>query len=631
MKRFFTVLVISFSVCFLSNAQNEQDNIRERAIAQLDYCITSLSNITTAKSAVVFEHERDQLMNNVAFKSTIGLPEINNFQRTLLSSLNNMNLTAQESQIIRESYNIEKNNMMWNAFSNALTPAIVPSGSGNKKEQFFNVAFNAVLTLARAGVEYMSASNDLEKEEMNSLWKIHKDYSINCNVLLSDAHTLYCKLIGIIKEDKNMTRINQAKKFSAIILEKDSAKRLRKLKDNKEEFMHMIPFYYYVGMAYLDNGNYERAKANFDVYVNKSYKAKVLLKDEKLGCIALARLANENNLSKEQIAKLIKEVKAHLPNNGAAILNCAIEYINKLNNPKEAFDLLREGIDDSDVTNKDMMLMFVANNMEQLKKIPSTFKDMTSALNTCDELSINSVLAYKYHELGNKLNGDLTKYISLKEPIGKPWGGIKLWGDYEFKPTFDIEISRKYSFSQNKIHIYKEVVDNGIKNIFQYAILNKDGVSKEEIQDNVKFFKRYSDWIPLYFKQIDNNGNYILRQDIDYDAILNAEIPGLGNASDRTNDDFNDIYAFCKKHEPQNEKMYEIEVEQMGGTAKKVGEKIEFTGTKLHYKPSAPNPKYNRLLKIILDGPCKTIITYMIDESKESKFKLLSIKSEKQK
>lgn len=63
MKHSFKKLVIALSFCLLlagsAFAQSTQNVQKENVIAQMNYCINSLTNIIHNKSMLVLEHESD--------------------------------------------------------------------------------------------------------------------------------------------------------------------------------------------------------------------------------------------------------------------------------------------------------------------------------------------------------------------------------------------------------------------------------------------------------------------------------------------------------------------------------------------------------------------------------------------
>lgn len=77
-----TLAIIFFNVSY-TFAQSDKDMV----IAQMNYCITTLTNIVHNKSMTVLEHESDQLLNNLTMEQIIGLYEINDFRIELLDAV----------------------------------------------------------------------------------------------------------------------------------------------------------------------------------------------------------------------------------------------------------------------------------------------------------------------------------------------------------------------------------------------------------------------------------------------------------------------------------------------------------------------------------------------------------------
>ena len=80
MKKCFIILsflTLSIGTCFSQANTNLQ---KENIIAQMNYCINSLTNIIHNKSMSVLEHESDQILNNLTIEQIIGLYEINDFR-----------------------------------------------------------------------------------------------------------------------------------------------------------------------------------------------------------------------------------------------------------------------------------------------------------------------------------------------------------------------------------------------------------------------------------------------------------------------------------------------------------------------------------------------------------------------
>lgn len=89
-------LAIIFSNASYASAQSEKDMV----IAQMNYCITTLTNIVHNKSMTVLEHESDQLLNNLTMEQIIGLYEINDFRIELLDAVSRFEITEEERALL---------------------------------------------------------------------------------------------------------------------------------------------------------------------------------------------------------------------------------------------------------------------------------------------------------------------------------------------------------------------------------------------------------------------------------------------------------------------------------------------------------------------------------------------------
>ncbi len=125
MKAVALTLAIIFSNVSYTFAQSDKDMV----IAQMNYCITTLTNIVHNKSMTVLEHESDQLLNNLTMEQIIGLYEINDFRIELLDAVSRFEITEEERALLRRLQSIKRDNMKWAALSNALDPTMLLTGN----------------------------------------------------------------------------------------------------------------------------------------------------------------------------------------------------------------------------------------------------------------------------------------------------------------------------------------------------------------------------------------------------------------------------------------------------------------------------------------------------------------------
>lgn len=130
LRKIVLIMVVVFltKTIYLS-AQPDKDMV----IAQMNYCITTLTNIIHNKSMAVLEHESDQLLNNLTMEQIIGLYEINDFRIELLDAVSRFEITEEERALLRRLQSIKRDNMKWTALSNALNPTMLLTGGAGRE------------------------------------------------------------------------------------------------------------------------------------------------------------------------------------------------------------------------------------------------------------------------------------------------------------------------------------------------------------------------------------------------------------------------------------------------------------------------------------------------------------------
>ena len=270
----------------------------------------------------LLEHEIDQLLNNLTMEQVVGLYEVQSFRSEMIEKISALQITEEERELMKRVQEMKRENLLYQSIANSLNPTLLLTGGGNSSKQ---LAFMAIITVARTAVEYKSASNEADIEELQAMWKYRKEDLKNFADLRKDALELVYHLFQKyrLNESERLTEATSTL-FSQIIAESDPHTRIRKLLDNYSTFASMADYYYYLGMAYVDAGNYDEGKGYLNRYLALYQKAPIFRYDEKSGCIALTKLALDNNLSSEEIIRFVKIALDNLPNNGPAIIQCAL-------------------------------------------------------------------------------------------------------------------------------------------------------------------------------------------------------------------------------------------------------------------------------------------------------------------
>lgn len=413
-------LAIIFSNASYASAQSEKDMV----IAQMNYCITTLTNIVHNKSMTVLEHESDQLLNNLTMEQIIGLYEINDFRIELLDAVSRFEITEEERALLRRLQSIKRDNMKWAAISNALNPTMLLTGNAGPG-MGYQLAFQTLLTTARSAVEYKTMQGEQNIEELRAMWDLRKEDLNTINdvrkTALSIVFSLYNKYH--LSENDRLTEAT-ANLFSNYISDPDAAKRVRLLEDHRKTYEQIAEYYYHLGMGYVDLGQYDKAKPNFVAYLNMYKKAPILRYDEKSGCIALTRLSYEKNLSNKEKEQLINIALQNLPSNSAAVLQCAMVYLYELKDEKKGFDLIRMGIDDPNASDHNLLFMAAAKLLPMMAKYPVLNMNIQASFSKNSGINFDSYITFLINAKENAWE-NISKIISFNDVSYRKW--YHLW------------------------------------------------------------------------------------------------------------------------------------------------------------------------------------------------------------
>ena len=523
-------IFLSFISCLLCAQPAYVKNAvsKELAISQMNYCINSITNVIHYKSMPLLEHEIDQLLNNLTMEQIVGLYEVQSFRSTMIEKISALQITEEEKEVMKRVQEMKRENLLYQSISNSLNPTLLLTGGGNNAKQ---LTFMAIVSVARTVVEYKSASNEANIEELQAMWKYRKADLENFAELRQKALDLVYDLFqkyGLNESD----RLTEATStlFSQIIAEEDPHARIRKLLDNRHTFQGTADYYYYLGMAYTDIDNYSTGKKYLDQYLAMYAKAPIFRYDEKTGCIALSRLALENELSRSEVINLVNTAINNLPNNGPALIQ-AVLALNNIGEDERAFNLLRSGIDNNQVSDKDALVMLATKLLPSMKKYPLILSQMTAAINHCTRLSINSYIP-------SIVNAYTTNYWTELENV------IKINGS-------EIEISSRYTADISSLAVQKEIHKKAHLDIYPCKTTFSNAVSTKKINKKFKFLKSNPEQRFIFFDAIPGNGDmYRVKANLDCQKVTDGDYPGMSSPY-IVEKDRKKLAKYCRK---QNEK-----------------------------------------------------------------------------
>ena len=610
MKYIFTLVSLLLCIEAYGKPEVVVDSNKVNVISQMNFCISTLTNIISNKSMSVLEHESNQLVNNLTMEQIVGLPDIKDFRIDLLDAISKFEITEEERDLMRRLNSMKRENLKWNALANALNPTMLVTGGGNTQLQ---IAFQTLVSVARTAVEYKSMKGEQAQEELQAMWELRKEDLKTINDIRKTALNITFNLYEkyLLSEEDRLTEAT-ATAFCDYIKESNAAKRLRILEDNRRTYQNMPEFYYYLGMAYADMKQYSKAKQNFLIYLDMYSKAPILRYDERSGCIALTMLAFEKTLPGQEKEKLIDIALKNLPHNSAAILQCALVYTYELRKSYFGLNLLRIGIDDPLASDRDLLFMAAAKILPLYNQFPSIRKYIYSAYNQANNIDLESYLMFLINSRSNALP-KLTSCFSFDKLARKLW--YCLWFCSEFNYNFHILLPKRLSWNPDNISIYIEEHDDEGLTITQMNAEYANAITEKDI-DKVDCFKSNKSLKYLFVETLYGN-LYRLKKNIDLEKIKNEEWPRMSEFS-LSEDDIDDIVDFCEDFsaDSQNEiickniKADFVDKDSVNGVP------VRFKGLKLSYKPHHSTKQEGYYVRIIFKTGIELIYKYDSDEKK---------------
>lgn len=534
----FILVIITISICFSSEIVYGQTSAQKNVIVQMNYCVNSLTNIVNNHSMATLNYESDQILNNLKIENIRGEYELQEFRIALFDAINGLQITEQEKAILKQVQDIKSKNLMWKSLSSALNPTMLITGGGKTGQQ---IAFQAILTAARTAVDYQSAKGDNEIEEIQAMWEIKKKELDEISSLRSKALKILFSLYDKYHYLGEWDRLTEetSNKFNEIISEPNSTKRVRLLKENEKLFKMIPDFYYYLGMAYIGddiNGrdaNYKMSLPYLDKYLKEYAKTPIFRYDQKSGIIALTKLTFDKTLSEAETETLINTALRNLPDNGAALLQCALIYITRLERKDEGFDLLRIGLDNR-YSNKAEILSTITQYLDEIKKYPKIYKDVIAAVNQSSSIEMNAFVPFILANNKGNWVANVNKMFQIND-----------------EPSIKVKSRRKCDFSGLASY---SVESSGTKTaIVQQDLIPEKSFTIEELKKKVPVFARRGNenLIFCFFEPVIYGKRYSVKKGLDYNAITKGTFQGADVFTIDDND-CSKIVSFCEKNETGN-------------------------------------------------------------------------------
>lgn len=466
LNRILFCLTLSIFYLFSIAAPSDQ---KEMVVAQMNNCVTTLTNIINNKSMTLLEHESDQLINNLGLEQIVGIPEIADFRTDLTAAIGELKITEQERELMRRVNSMQRDNLKWKALSGALNNTMLLTGGGNNAYQ---MGFQVLVTAARTGIEYKASKNEQEIAELQAMWELRKEELQRFIELRKEAFRILYKLYKNynLKEDDRLTE-KTAIQFNKIVSNPDAKTMVRLLNDNYGVYGHIADYYYYLGMGNLDCGNLKKAEESFNKYTELYNRAPLFRINEKAGMIALARIGFFPNMSKLDIEKNINIVLSNLPNNSMAIIQCALVTDKVLKNPAKALSILRKALDNESSDDKTALIHTASLILPKVDNKSAVYQDFIAAYLNQSHYNLNASINIW---IGKKENifSKLSHIFTIEDLVSKHF-----IADSELNDKIKFIFPSKYSVDLNKVRMFVEKHDKDEVTITPYDLREKNALT----------------------------------------------------------------------------------------------------------------------------------------------------------
>ena len=587
---------------------------KRMVMEQLHICKNSLNKIINHGSMKVYEHEIDLLLNNLRIKevSDLGLYEIQDLRQEMISKLSDLQLNEEERQLLKQVNSMERDAMKWNALSNALNPTLLMVGGGSPQQMIGQLVFNVGISAVRSAVEYKSAGAEQNIRELKERFAIRKkdlqafkELRTKVYKTENDIFNNHGKTLKLAEEDR--TTESDEEEFEKIISLEDPYQRITNMENGgfSEQFNRFKDYYYYLGMAYLDNqksADSAKALELLSQFVEKTKETPLFRGDEKLGAAALVLLANEKNEEKRK--NLIGIVKKHLRHNGIALIQCAQAYFElaKINpmHEKKGLEILIDLIGDIFVSdNKELAFRLLIDRMNSVVKfgLEDRFYRLVKG---AEGLDFSTYINYLWKFKTSMLNKNVD-FVSMEIPQEGSCNKWE-WSCQNFHYDIKIGLNKNFKFNLDETLMYTEMYnhDKGFLNVTQYKVHHKKAFTLKELRESKAkdFFEINPEAIYYFVRPVIIDSLYTMidslkQADIEDCGIFNSKPgnPKFGSCEAHKDD----LVKFWKKYKDEKPYLEASYIERDSKLksfqerndffAQDDSKKINFTGDNLAYNP----------------------------------------------
>ncbi len=466
-----------------------QDSINKveltnRAIDLTNYILSTLESLKLSPTEEFCVDKKKEIMNALNLNIYTDLKDFHLIVTEVNSKLSVIKLNEMDKNMYMRVAKLKEKNLRTQSLGKALsTPMTVFSNP--------SMGINALLTLARAGVELAAAKNELKINNEESLWALNKANEQYINEASDFAYTHLSGAYSFnnkISYDKNAILTPElAKQYANIISYDDSHSIISGLRNS--HFSNVYDYYYHLGMAYAQiEGEYNKAKECFLKFEERNRNNTIFKNDYKLGFMYLTRLLHEQEtLTKQEIDYLIEQMigkQGHIRNNDIAYVVASMSYMNLANKcssenlkneyKAQAYGYILKGLSNIYSAEKDDLNLVdvIINDLDDVKQVsPKFHKEICFEILTKSK----SLTIFDYTQILFSLN-DTASLAKLSD--------ILVVEKQKKEDDIVISVADDIISQMDSIRVY-DVTTNNDALIVEYAI-DLRGEKKDDIIKKIK-------------------------------------------------------------------------------------------------------------------------------------------------
>lgn len=303
------LVLIIFLLTFSSPAVNAADYDPLNTVCALNLAIVSVNRILAAHDRITLEHEYNRIINRLAIGNIEGDPEMTALYSDLMNFITGKTISAQEKKRLSEISRLQEQEAYYRAMSKGFANVRAPEDSPENKNflgWLAGLAVSSATSTAAGYYDYQAAKEQLKREFNTESWELTKQEIQECNKLQVRLLNSSWRLMSQYKipNEYRLTQEN-VREFLNIMDEKDSLKRLGRLKFIERKFKVYPPYWYFRAISALESGNESECSESYKKF-NEVWRSVLNYDPYKLEAVKyeICQFAKYESLSSENISKI---------------------------------------------------------------------------------------------------------------------------------------------------------------------------------------------------------------------------------------------------------------------------------------------------------------------------------------